>query len=133
MAILKMKEALPESVALFVAVITMVEFPAAAGVPVIAPVLALSVRPAGRAEAAEKLLGPLVAVTFWEKATPTVPLKVAPVTTGAPDMAAVTFPETGTRTLEAPALERVMLPEEAPMVAVEARRTKRELEALPPV
>jgi hypothetical protein len=131
-AMLKLNEALPESVALLVAVMTRVEFPAAVGVPVMAPVVALRVSPAGREALAEKMFGPLVAVTFWEKATPTVPTKVAPVTIGAPETAAVTFPLTGTSTFVAPVLERVMLPEGVPTGAEAARRMKRELEALPP-
>lgn len=67
LAILKVKEALPESVALLVAVMTMVEFPAAAGVPVMAPVEAFRVKPAGSDGLVEKMFGPLVAEILAEK------------------------------------------------------------------
>jgi len=115
-----------------VAEMTTEELPAAVGVPVMAPVVELRVNPAGSAGLEEKVFGALVAVTFCEKAAPTVPLKLAPVTTGAPETGAVTFPLTATRRLVAPVLERVMLPEGVPAAAEAARRTKTVPEALPP-
>lgn len=61
-----------------------------------------------------------------------MPLKVAPVTTGAPGVDEVTLPTTATNRLDAPKLDRVMLPEGEPTGAEAARRTKTVAEALPP-
>jgi hypothetical protein len=49
------------------------DVPAAVGVPEITPVVALTVRPAGKPDA-PKLVGELEAVIWYEKGVPTVPL-----------------------------------------------------------
>ncbi len=56
-----------------VAVISTSEVPAAVGVPVMAPLVALSVNPAGN-PVVLKLVGVLVAAMVYEKAAPVVPM-----------------------------------------------------------
>jgi hypothetical protein len=75
---------------LLVALIDTVDAPPApVGVPEITPVLVLTVRPAGN-PVAPKLVGVLVAVIWYENATPTVPLALVElVITGKPMMVSV--------------------------------------------
>jgi hypothetical protein len=66
---------LPVPVA-FVALRVTVDVPATAGVPEIAPLVVLTLKPEGR-PVAPKLVGEFVAVIWYENAAPTVALAVA--------------------------------------------------------
>ncbi len=129
-AMLNVNRALLEKDVLL-AVIVALKVPAAVGVPVMEPLLELSVKPAGKAGDTENVCGPLVAVTFWEKATPTVPLKVAPVISGKV-VGSITIPDSGIGIVVAFRDESVRLPERLPEGAELPIRTKIGAEALPP-
>ncbi len=128
------KERVPFPVPLpLVALTSVLKVPAAVGVPVMAPVLLSRVRPAGNAVELPKDVGFSVAVMFAVNGRPTVPERLALVTSGTPGVAAVTLPVTGTRTSVAPVLERVILPDGVPTGAEAARRTKSVALAFPAV
>ena len=73
--IVKVKVALPVPV-LLVALIVTLKVPAVVGVPEINPVIVLTLKPAGNGVAL-KLVGLLVAVIWYENATPTCPVAVS--------------------------------------------------------
>jgi hypothetical protein len=98
-----------------------------------APVLLSRVRPEGNAVELPKDVGFSVAVMLAVNGRPTVPERLALVTSGTPGVAVVTLPVTGTRTSVAPVLERVMFPEGVPTDAEAVRRTKTVELAFPPV